>query len=181
MVGAWSGEAKRLHTSPLLTTQVHLATARRQRGTTAAAAPHLHPRLPAVERAWDDKWRVLCIENIRTRLVVEAPFLIWGVGRHLRLPFHLSARNNLDFTTRNNAGISLTHLGGPRRHHNTLQTKAKWWSRQPTDTNPLFIHHQAFPPARVPTCDRRARVQRKDLVGSRSGATTRIARLPSPA
>lgn len=137
--------------------------------------------LPAVKRAWDDKWRVLCIGNIRTRLVVEAPFLIWGVGRHLRLPFHLSARNNLDFTTRNNPGISLTHLGGPRRNQNTLQTKAKWWSRQPTDTNLLFIHHQAFPPARVPACDRRARVQRKDLVGSRSGATTRIARLPSPA
>ena len=41
----------------------HLTTAPRQRGTTAAVAPHIHARLPAVERAWDDGWRVRCIET----------------------------------------------------------------------------------------------------------------------
>lgn len=56
------------------------------------------------------------LETSTLGVVVYAPFLIWGDGRHLRLPFLLRARNNLDFVTRKNAGRFLAHLGGPRRN-----------------------------------------------------------------
>jgi len=100
---------------------------------------------------------------------VDAPLLIWGDGRHLRLLFHLRARNTLDFTTRNNAGISPTYA--PRRTA-TKQTPCKPRQSGGVASQPTRIHSSdrlSFPP--VPACDRRARVQRKDLVGSRSGAT----------
>jgi hypothetical protein len=54
---------RRSKAPPYKPTHHHLTTAPRQRGTTAAVAPHIHARLPAVERAWDDKWRVRCVET----------------------------------------------------------------------------------------------------------------------
>lgn len=108
-----------------------------------------------------------------------APFLIWGDGRHLRLPFLLSASTNLDFTAEQQ---SRQMPYAPRRATTTrnisltLQRKASLWSQHSQPTRIHSFIRLSLPP--VPACDRRARVQRKDLVGSRSGATTRIARLP---
>lgn len=76
-----------------------------------------------------------------------ATFLIWGDGRHLRLPSLLRARNNLDFTTRNNAGTFLTHLGGPRRNHKHPAEQGRLV--ESTANRHEFIHQQAFPPARA--------------------------------
>jgi len=108
VVGAWSGEGKRLHRSPL----VPFCSARRQRGTTAAVAPHIHARLPAVERAWDDRWRVPCIE---TSALGSRWMRRFSSGARAGTYAHASTSGqgiNLDFTTSNNAG----RYHAPRRN-----------------------------------------------------------------
>ena len=74
-----------------------------------------------------------------------APFLIWGDGRHLRLPFLLSASTNLDFTAEQQ---SRQMPYAPRRATTTrnisltLQRKASRWSQH---CQPTRIHSSGFP------------------------------------
>lgn len=59
--------------------------------------PHLHPRLPAVGRAWEQWWRVPSrpCSTPRARYQRDTPSLLWGEHRHLHSQAsRISAGNN---------------------------------------------------------------------------------------
>jgi hypothetical protein len=134
---------RRSKAPPYKPTHHHLTTAPRQRGTTAAVAPHIHARLPAVERAWDDKWRVLCIETSalgsrwmrRYSSGATAGTYAYSSTSGRRIP-----STSPHATTP--AYLSLTRLGGPRRNkHPANQGKVV---ESPANRHE-FIHQTGFP------------------------------------
>lgn len=129
----------------------HLTTAPRQRGTTAAVAPHIHARLPAVERAWDDRWRVRCIE---TSALGERWMRRYSSGATAGTYAYPSTSARGISSTSPLATTPAYPLRASADHDETetpCKPKAKRrWNRQPTDTNPIHSSlHQAFPPARA--------------------------------
>jgi hypothetical protein len=128
---------------PYKPTPHHLTTARRQRGTAAAVAPHIHARLPAVERAWDDKWRVLCIE---TSALGSRWMRRYSSGATAGTYAYSSTSGRRIPSTSPHATTpaypSLTHLGGPRRNkHPANQGKVV----ESTANRHEFIHQTGFP------------------------------------
>lgn len=172
---------RRSKAPPYKPTHHHLTTAPRQRGMTAAVAPHIHARLPAVERAWDDGWRVRCIE---TSALGRGGCAVTHLGRRPALTLTLPPQRE---------EYPRLHHSQQRRHIPCAPRRTTTKPKHPANprqsggvdgqpTRNQFIHHSnrlSLPP--VPACDRRARVQRKDLVGSRSGATNQDRQTTSPA